>query len=376
MKILNKSLLYFSTILSALLLGACGSSDSSISSESGDGSVPPVFTDFGGSDSATAPTVSDYENLGIEDVDSSNVDTANALVALLAPSTDQEVSSLVDAMFTINSPNDQLVPSDILSVSLSSDGDNNVLSYGLDTDGELDADGNRNAEILVSQTLNSTNGVTRLEISYDPSDPVNGPKFIQDRVLDDDNGILSISTDFNGNGTVDQVENHILDDNNNVLQKTISRAGIVAEIRYIEFNDENQAITVATNTDANINTGITVVHNALGNILGIDTKFSREWNSDNQIEKVSRDLDADGQDDQIEMYSYDDDGNISEIQQRRWLKRALKKLSEVEVAVIKMHYESGYKCKEIAVALNKSENAVKLHLSRARKKLKKYIVER
>jgi len=45
-------------------------------------------------------------------------------------------------------------------------------------------------------------------------------------------------------------------------------------------------------------------------------------------------------------------------------------LGEVEQAIFRMKYDEGMKIREIAVVLQKSENAVKLHLSRGRKKLK------
>lgn len=41
-----------------------------------------------------------------------------------------------------------------------------------------------------------------------------------------------------------------------------------------------------------------------------------------------------------------------------------------EQRVLRMKYQEGFSVREIALALNKSENAVKLHLSRARKKLR------
>ena len=48
-------------------------------------------------------------------------------------------------------------------------------------------------------------------------------------------------------------------------------------------------------------------------------------------------------------------------------------LSDVEQYVILMKYRDGLKVAEIAALLDKSENAVKLHLGRARKKLSEAI---
>ena len=50
--------------------------------------------------------------------------------------------------------------------------------------------------------------------------------------------------------------------------------------------------------------------------------------------------------------------------------RHLSELSEIEQRIIRMKYVEGYKSKEIAVMIGKTENAVKLHLSRGRKKIK------
>ena len=49
----------------------------------------------------------------------------------------------------------------------------------------------------------------------------------------------------------------------------------------------------------------------------------------------------------------------------------LQHLSQIERSIILMKYKEGYAVREIAVSLNKTENAIKLHLSRARKKLRK-----
>lgn len=48
-------------------------------------------------------------------------------------------------------------------------------------------------------------------------------------------------------------------------------------------------------------------------------------------------------------------------------------LSEIERSIVEMKYFECLSIHEIAILLNKSDNAVKLHLSRARKKLKEYI---
>lgn len=50
-------------------------------------------------------------------------------------------------------------------------------------------------------------------------------------------------------------------------------------------------------------------------------------------------------------------------------------LIESEKQIIIMKYKEGLSVREISVVLNKSENAVKLHLSRARKKLKQHLTD-
>jgi RNA polymerase sigma-70 factor (ECF subfamily) len=49
----------------------------------------------------------------------------------------------------------------------------------------------------------------------------------------------------------------------------------------------------------------------------------------------------------------------------------LKELSQTEREIFVMRYEEGMRVHEIAVLLQKSDNAVKLHLSRARRKLRR-----
>ncbi|MCA9356934.1 sigma-70 family RNA polymerase sigma factor [Candidatus Nomurabacteria bacterium] len=56
--------------------------------------------------------------------------------------------------------------------------------------------------------------------------------------------------------------------------------------------------------------------------------------------------------------------------QRLWY--SIQKLNHNERDILYFKYRKGYQVKEIATILNKSENAIKLTLSRARKKLKEY----
>jgi RNA polymerase sigma-70 factor, ECF subfamily len=53
--------------------------------------------------------------------------------------------------------------------------------------------------------------------------------------------------------------------------------------------------------------------------------------------------------------------------------RALKCLTRIETVIVTMKYLEGYRVKEIAVELQKTDNAVKLHLSRARKKMRAFL---
>lgn len=59
--------------------------------------------------------------------------------------------------------------------------------------------------------------------------------------------------------------------------------------------------------------------------------------------------------------------------QRKKILEAIAVCLEVEQQVLKMKYEQDFSIREIAIILQKSENAVKLHLSRARKKLKEVL---
>jgi RNA polymerase sigma-70 factor, ECF subfamily len=66
-----------------------------------------------------------------------------------------------------------------------------------------------------------------------------------------------------------------------------------------------------------------------------------------------------------------DNGKLAQVIMRKdILMRVLLRASESERAVIKMKYIEGLSIKEIAALQGKTENAVKLHLSRARKKLR------
>jgi RNA polymerase sigma factor (sigma-70 family) len=51
------------------------------------------------------------------------------------------------------------------------------------------------------------------------------------------------------------------------------------------------------------------------------------------------------------------------------------KLGKTEQKILSMKYQEGFSVQEIAATLNKSENAVKLQLSRARKKLRAALKE-
>ena len=55
---------------------------------------------------------------------------------------------------------------------------------------------------------------------------------------------------------------------------------------------------------------------------------------------------------------------------RQSVRRAVEHLSPIERQMVAMKYEEGLSMRDIATVLQKSENAVKLHLSRARKKLR------
>lgn len=65
-----------------------------------------------------------------------------------------------------------------------------------------------------------------------------------------------------------------------------------------------------------------------------------------------------------------DSSNMKVEQDKMDVHRHLSELSEIEQRIIRMKYVEGYKSKEIAVMIGKTENAVKLHLSRGRKKIK------
>ncbi|NCS99534.1 sigma-70 family RNA polymerase sigma factor [Candidatus Parcubacteria bacterium] len=52
------------------------------------------------------------------------------------------------------------------------------------------------------------------------------------------------------------------------------------------------------------------------------------------------------------------------------IERAKEVLSSIEQRIVGMKYDEGFSVREIAVTLQKSENAIKLHLSRARKKMR------
>lgn len=56
------------------------------------------------------------------------------------------------------------------------------------------------------------------------------------------------------------------------------------------------------------------------------------------------------------------------------LEAALQKLSEIEQTVLKLMYQEGYTVREIAGKVTKTENAVKLHLSRARRRLRNILL--
>ena len=52
------------------------------------------------------------------------------------------------------------------------------------------------------------------------------------------------------------------------------------------------------------------------------------------------------------------------------IENSLASLNQLESQILKMYYIEGYSVHEIAILLNKSPNAIKLHMSRARKKAK------
>lgn len=81
--------------------------------------------------------------------------------------------------------------------------------------------------------------------------------------------------------------------------------------------------------------------------------------------------------DDIEAYHHIGNGEDQEVRvQQKWgLSRARKKLTEREAQIFSLFYEEGLRVREIATAIDTSENAVKLHLSRARKKMRRYLKE-
>lgn len=66
-------------------------------------------------------------------------------------------------------------------------------------------------------------------------------------------------------------------------------------------------------------------------------------------------------------------GWIERFERRDILDRAIDVLSELERQILICKYREGYSVREIATELNRSENAVKLHLSRARRKLREEV---
>ncbi len=84
---------------------------------------------------------------------------------------------------------------------------------------------------------------------------------------------------------------------------------------------------------------------------------------------------------QTRMVSFDDiseaflsyHSDFGDILESDRLLHARLQLSEAEQAILRMKYDEGMKVREISIILQKSENAVKLHLSRGRKKLRDYL---
>jgi RNA polymerase sigma-70 factor (ECF subfamily) len=64
------------------------------------------------------------------------------------------------------------------------------------------------------------------------------------------------------------------------------------------------------------------------------------------------------------------DHHYEEDMMKEWIWKSLDILTEIERQIIEMKYREDLSIREIAIFLSKSQNAVKLHLSRARKKLK------
>lgn len=63
-----------------------------------------------------------------------------------------------------------------------------------------------------------------------------------------------------------------------------------------------------------------------------------------------------------------DDHELSDLLRRLW--QAIQKLSATERDILYLRYRRGYRIQEVAAIVGKSENAVKLVLSRARQKLR------
>jgi len=71
--------------------------------------------------------------------------------------------------------------------------------------------------------------------------------------------------------------------------------------------------------------------------------------------------------------AFDQVHNIVHETDKHFLWEHMRVLSEVHQHVLRMKYYYGYSVREIAQAIGKSENAIKLHLSRARKQLKEHL---
>ncbi|MBT3419509.1 MAG: sigma-70 family RNA polymerase sigma factor [Candidatus Magasanikbacteria bacterium] len=75
----------------------------------------------------------------------------------------------------------------------------------------------------------------------------------------------------------------------------------------------------------------------------------------------------------LELVIIDEENQYKRIWQKEEVLQGLRAISQIEREIVTMKYFEGMSVREIANILQKTENAIKLHLSRARKKMKKVL---
>lgn len=255
MKKLNNSLLYFIVTLSIVLLGACGESSSKPAEPSDAEVAATTIANYDEANGSVAPTVGDYQVAYGIVVDEEDLNVVNKLATLLTSTSKLEVSSLANAVKYIGFP-----LSMVLSVERSLDKDGfNKLTYHLDRDSDGRPDGK------VYQTLNATNGVTKIQTDRQGRGVID---IAEKRTLNSTNGTIKSEVDYRNDGRPDLIEDFELDENNNVTKI---------------ITDSNADNTIDSITS-----------------LGLD--------EEGNVISVGYDLNADGSDDQYEYRTVDDNG--------------------------------------------------------------------